>query len=350
MTWTTRLLVLGALAVASFMGALSISAPSRAQEADPQQVVEDFFDAVDAGDVEGAAALLSDSFIFTNIDESEGSFAAVGKPAFTSVIEEVVALNNQTELSDLAVDGLTVTGVAAFSDDESDAAGVDRYLQPFVITLDDSGLVVRAEFTYDQTDQQTADFLEYQAEQGGGDDGEEPPGALTIPLAAQPGGNQAGEALIFEEEGLSFVGVFVEPGPEGVQQPAHFHTGTCAAPGPVVQPLANVLDGGSFTLLSVGNDELVDAGLIINVHKSTVEPGIYVSCGEVLSAAAPTPTVPAAPTVAAPTATPVSGIVAPDTGTGAGNSGGSAGDAVLVMVLGLSIALAGIGLRLARAR
>jgi hypothetical protein len=352
-----RFVAFGTVAiVATSIASIAVQTPrdTEAGVSDPNIiVVENFFAAVDDGQVDGAMALLAGEFIFTQIDEREGSFAAVGKPAFRSIIEEVVALNNQTTLSELAVEGDIVTGVAAFSDDESAAAGVERYLQPFTITLNDDDLIVRAAFTYDQDDPQTAEFLEFQAaqEDDGGDEGD-PPGSVTVALAAQPGGNQPGEAFVFEDDGISVVGVFIEPGPEGVLQPAHFHTGTCAAPGPIVQPLAFVLDGVSFTLLSVPQAELVDQGLIINVHKSEAEPAVYVSCGEVLSAPAPAPTAPA-PTAAPPPPAPTAatGVTAPDTGTGP--EGGTGSNAAWFIVVGLialaSAATTGAGL-LARRR
>jgi hypothetical protein len=343
---TVRLLVLAIVAIAVI--AIGTAAPrqTEAGAADPEAVVEDFFANVDEGDIDGAVALLAEDFIFTQIDD-EGSFAVVGKPAFAIILEDVVALNNTTVLTDLATNGNVVTGVAEFSDDESDAAGVDRYLQPFTITLNDAGLVTKADFTYDTTDQQTAEYLEYQAsqEEDGEDEGP-PPGSVTVALAAQPGGNQPGEAFIFEEDGVTFVGLTVEPGPADVLQPAHFHTGTCAAPGPIVEPLAMVLNGESFTILSAAQAELVDTGLIINVHKSVAESSVYVSCGQVLSAPAPAPT--AAPTTAppapAPTATVATGVTAPDTGNGGDTPGTNADWLAIVALLTSAAAIAaGVG-------
>ena len=159
---TVRFVVLAALAIAvTGLAATGAGSPRQTEAGivDPQTLVEDFFANVDEGDVDGAVALLSDDFIFTQIDEREGSFAAVGKPAFASILEEVVALNNTTVLTDLAADGNVVTGVAEFSDDDSDAAGIDRFLQPFTVTLSDDK-ILRADFTFDPDDAQTAQFLE----------------------------------------------------------------------------------------------------------------------------------------------------------------------------------------------
>jgi hypothetical protein len=315
----------------------------QAQEDDPLTIVETFFEEVNAGDAAGASALLADDFVFTDIDG--GSFAAVGKPAFTSILEET---NADIELLESEDDAGTVTGVISFSDEESDAAGVDRYLQPFTIVVVD-GLMTRGDFTYDLDDDQTVTYLEYVTSQEPDDEGF-PAGTLTVPLAAQPGGNQPGEAFIFEDAGMTFVGLSITPGPAGVQQLAHFHTGTCAAPGPIVEPLANVLDGESFTILSAAMSTLVDTGLIINVHKSVAEPTIYVSCGLVSSAPAPAPTATtSAPPPPAPTATAGSGgVTAPDTGSGP-PSDGSPAPYLLLLVAGAIASTAG-ALTLARLR
>jgi hypothetical protein len=330
------------------------SSQAHAQEDDPQTVVETFFDELNAADVDAAAALLADGFIFTDIDG--GSFAIVGKEAFVSVVLEGLPEEDfQADIRSISAEGNTVTGVIAFSDSTGTVeAGIDRYLQPFVITVNDAGLIARGDFTYDEDDAQTRDYLEYQAGQEG--PGEPPPGAVIVALAAQPGGNQPGQAIIFEDPeapGVTFVAIEVTPGAGGVQQPAHFHTGTCAAPGPIVEPLANVLDGNSATLLSAPMSELVDQGLIINVHLSAAQPGSYVSCGEVRTAAAqPTP-VPAQPTPAPaqPTPTRPAGVTAPDTGAGGGDGSGGGPSALLFTLAAIGAVAAGFGgLRLVLAR
>jgi hypothetical protein len=167
-----------------------------------------------------------------------------------------------------------------------------------------------------------------------------------VSLAAQPGGNQPGIAVVFEDQGLTVVGLFIEAGAAGVLQPAHFHTGTCASPGPIVQPLASVLDGSSFTLLSAPIDQLIDKGLIVNVHKSVAEASTYVSCGELLSAPEPEPTVAPAAT---PTARVATGVTAPNTGTGGGIAGGSWGWTLMIVALfsvGVLITMGTVAVRL----
>lgn len=101
---------------------------------DNVQLVEDFFDEVNAGDTNGALALVSDDFKLTDING--GSFAVVGKPAFESVLAEVDDLDTVITVTDIDAEGSsTVTGTAEFSDDDSDDAGVDRYIQDFTFLI-----------------------------------------------------------------------------------------------------------------------------------------------------------------------------------------------------------------------
>lgn len=64
--------------------------------------------------------------------------------------------------------------------------------------------------------------------------------------------------------------------------PAHFHTGTCENPGPIVYSLENVKNGTSQTTLSLSKADLEkDLPLIINVHKSDKEMNTIIACGVV---------------------------------------------------------------------
>jgi ketosteroid isomerase-like protein len=341
------ILALGAFAVFAIVPAVPLGPSTgevHAQDDDPQAVVEAFFEAIDTGDVAGATALISeDSFVFTQLDSQE-SFGIVGAPAMNQILGFVIPDTNSATVTDISADDATVTGTVEFSDVDSDDAGVDRYVQDFTATVSETGLITRLDLVYDETDDQTAEYIAYVEAQP---DDPPPADAQTFQLAAQPGGNQPGEAIIAELDGLTFVQLLVTPGAADVLQPAHFHTGTCAAPGPIVQPLANVLNGESFTILSAPLSELIDTGLIINVHLSVAQPSIYVSCGLVGTAApppAPSPTTPAGPV---PTPTAGSGVTAPDTGSGPGDSGTPW--LPIVAVIGGAIALAGAAVAVRRA-
>ena len=70
-------------------------------------------------------------------------------------------------------------------------------------------------------------------------------------------------------------------------QPAHIHKGSCANldPNPAY-PLNNVKDNKSSTIVKVALADLQKEKFAINVHKSATEAAVYVSCGNLPSAAA----------------------------------------------------------------
>lgn len=210
-----------------------------------------------------------------------------------------------------------MTGVALVSDDNTQAAGVSRFLQPFSAIVQ-GDKIAQLHLTYEEGDAQTRTYLEYLAGLED-DDGGPPLDGLEVTLGPGRDGSQTGSAFIFEESGLAFVGIEVAPGAAGVLQPAHVHAGDCPGTGAVVSPLASVLDGSSFTILSLSKAELRAGNFAINVHKSAAESAVYMACGEVEgTAAAPSPV--ASPPAATATAAP-GGIIAPSTGSGPGGEG-----------------------------
>jgi hypothetical protein len=287
-----------------------------AQE-DPQDVVEAFAAAVVAGDAAAASALFADDIAFTDISTINGSFGAFGKPAASLVFEDITTQEIDVEFTDLEADDETgvVTGVARISDVDTEAAGVDRYLQPFSATVVD-GLLTALNFTYNENDAQTRTYLEFVNEDEGGDDGGEEPGIGELEIELGPGrdGSQTGTAFFFEASPeVTGVGIAIEPGANNVLQPAHVHDGDCPGVGAIASPLASVLNGFSFSFVSLSLAELSAGDYAINVHQSAAQAAIYVSCGEVGGVAVePSPT--SAPPAA--TATPATGVIAPDTGTG----------------------------------
>lgn len=95
-------------------------------------------------------------------------------------------------------------------------------------------------------------------------------------------------------------------------QPAHIHTGTCAAPGPVVYSLTNVSGGQSDTTVNQNFDLLLGHGYIVNVHKSTSESTVYTSCTQLVDPLSFSPTPTLVPITAVPTTT-VPTTIAPST-------------------------------------
>lgn len=107
--------------------------------------------------------------------------------------------------------------------------------------------------------------------------------SLTVILESQNDSGERGSAtLTAVEGGIEVVLDLVEGIPVDITQPAHIHTGSCANLGGVKYPLTFPLNGNSFTALDVSLDQLLsELPLAVNIHKSTDEPGVYVSCGEI---------------------------------------------------------------------
>ena len=328
--------------VVAIGGALIVREPGTAHAA-PVDVVEDFVAAINDGDAAAAAALFAEDGVFTDVNG--GSFAGVGRPALEeAVFSDLGGL--QIELTDISANGEQVTGTTSITDDDSEAAGVDRYIQPFTARVVDD-LIAEFHLTYDTSDEQTQTYLDYLASQEGPDEGP-PPGTTEIALGPGRDGSQPGTAFIFAEGNFTLVFLQIAPGPAGVLQPAHLHDGDCPGVGAINAPLASVLDGESFTILSMPQSEVLAGNFAINVHQSAEQASIYVACGEVGAASvAPTATPPAATAVPA-TATPATGIAAPDTGTG-GSGGGSAIGWTLVAALAVgALFAAGSGMLLSK--
>jgi len=317
-----------AVAAAIILGA-GLATPAGAQ--DPQAAVDNLIEAANesfpSGDGSILAAAFTEDGVFASING--GSFAIVGREAMTVGFSEEDP-DFQVTLLESTVDGDTVTGSVEVVDADTIAAGVDTHIELFT-AVTEGDLVSSLTLTYDESDPDTATYLAYlEANEGEPDD--LPPGSVTIALE----GDQPGQAFIGSfEAGTSFMDVEVTPGAEGVAQPAHVHTGTCDAPGPIVYPIASVVEGRSFTILSADMDELLGSDYIVNVHLSPEEADTYVSCAVLEEAEAPAPT--AAPGL-------------PSTGGGPASASGSSGLTLVVVMLALSGALAGAGALAWRAR
>lgn len=104
---------------------------------------------------------------------------------------------------------------------------------------------------------------------------------LRISLSEPTGEFQYGEAVFREQGSGTFVEVRVMP-PEAVAQPIHVHRGSCEDVGPIIEPLEDVVDGRSATLLQdVTLDSLMDGSLLVNVHLSFSDISVFTACGEI---------------------------------------------------------------------
>lgn len=100
-------------------------------------------------------------------------------------------------------------------------------------------------------------------------------------IVEQNDSNQGGMLTLTEVDGKTRVLLEVDAGPEGVEQPAHIHNGSCADLGTVAYGLNNVVDGKSETFLAVSiADLLLELPLAVNVHESTEAINTYTACGD----------------------------------------------------------------------
>jgi hypothetical protein len=100
-------------------------------------------------------------------------------------------------------------------------------------------------------------------------------------LAAQNGSGELGTVTLTAVGDKTRVDVALANAPTDVPQPAHVHSGSCSTLDPKPKyPLTTVVDGMSTTMLDVPMSQLVAGGLAVNVHKSTKEIPVYVTCGE----------------------------------------------------------------------
>lgn len=106
---------------------------------------------------------------------------------------------------------------------------------------------------------------------------------MTITLSSQNNSGESGVAILKEVNGKTEVKLRLEGAPKGVTQPAHIHSGSCASLGGVKWPLTFPVNGKSETTLDLSFDQLkAELPLAINIHESTAEAKVYVSCGDLL--------------------------------------------------------------------
>jgi hypothetical protein len=111
---------------------------------------------------------------------------------------------------------------------------------------------------------------------------------VRITLIDENGSGEDGSAQLTDMgDGTTKVELIMLNAPEGAEQPAHIHKGTCTTldPSPAF-PLETVKEGKSTTIVKTTLADLTKEKYAINVHKSAAEASIYVSCGNLPSAAA----------------------------------------------------------------
>ena len=104
----------------------------------------------------------------------------------------------------------------------------------------------------------------------------------TVILKPVNASNEAGSAILKEENGQVKVTINLTGYTKDIIQPAHIHLGDCPGVGTVKYPLTSIVNGASTTLLSVTLESLKkELPLAINVHKSAAEVATYTACGPI---------------------------------------------------------------------
>jgi hypothetical protein len=104
-------------------------------------------------------------------------------------------------------------------------------------------------------------------------------GNIVIKMEGTNGSGESGTATL-KPNGNKTVVIIKLAGGSSVEQPAHFHTGTCDhyEPRPLYG-LNDVVNGASTTTVNQPIDKLTAGNLIINVHKSYDDIATQTSCG-----------------------------------------------------------------------
>jgi hypothetical protein len=111
---------------------------------------------------------------------------------------------------------------------------------------------------------------------------------VRITLIDENGSGEDGSAQLTDMgDGTVKVELIMLNAPEGAEQPAHIHKGTCTTldPSPAF-PLETVKEGKSTTTVKTTLADLTKEKYAINVHKSVAEASVYVSCGNLPSSLA----------------------------------------------------------------
>lgn len=102
---------------------------------------------------------------------------------------------------------------------------------------------------------------------------------VVVTLNALNGSGENGTATLHAQGSKTVVVIKLLNG-SGIEQPAHFHVGTCDKYQPrPLYPLEDVVNGQSTTTLNVPIDKLTGGDLIVNVHKSYADIATQAACG-----------------------------------------------------------------------
>ena len=240
----------------------------------PEKLLQQFVDALNAGDIDGVLAIFAD-----DAEVSGATFACiflpcVGKDAIQRFAEGEALANVDFTIISSETSDSTVTGLLEKRADVTEAAGVDRIILSFTAEMTD-GAVTSLNLVFDFDDEQTLAYARWFSLTN----------SVTISLGPGRDADQAGNAQVSRyTEGRTIVDLEIQSGPAGMLQPVHIHDGSCPDVGAVAFPLQDVLAGRSVTVLDVPFDDLRTGSFAINVHQSQDELGVYVACGDIPAA------------------------------------------------------------------
>ena len=128
-----KLIIVTLSILALALTAALLSTVASAQEADPEQVFEEFADAVNDGDVDTALALFTEDATWTRGGRCPPG-ACVGQAAIRAELEKDVADNHQLDIVDVEVTGNTLNArVELRTDVTREEEGIDRAVQTYTV-------------------------------------------------------------------------------------------------------------------------------------------------------------------------------------------------------------------------
>lgn len=263
-----------------------------AAQVDPAGLYQQYVDAFNRGDVDGAVESFADDAV---IGGMPGCLPVdcVGKDAIRNMVEFYVADHIRITIASSEVSGNTATGSVEIEEDVLRAGGIERFLGLTSVEVT-GGKIREYRLTADLTDPQTAAAFAYieansvTVNLGPGRDADQSPGTAVLLGVIGDG---------------TTVYVTIPPGPGGVGQPTQIHQGTCANLGAAAFSLQDIGGGKSLNVIDASIADLQAGNYAVAVQKSRDEPDVFVACGDIPAAAAPeVPPVQPAP---APEETPV---------------------------------------------
>jgi len=291
-----RLLVLGtAIMVAALLAGVwgrGDTARPAAAQVDWCQEIQQGSDAFNRGEIDLVLKDFADDMVFVGgtVCAPEG---CVGKDAYRSYLEYLVALDTQLTITSCEISGNAIAVTQEVRGGHEREAGVDRSIVSQVNGFKGDKLLSALTVGFDMGDPQTAQWVRWWST--------DRPGATLAMGPGRDADQSPGKAVLEAYPDLSAVSLRIAPGPTGVPQPVNIHEGTCANLGPVAFALTDMAGGVSHTVLKdVPGSRLQTGNLAIAVQKSHDEPDVYVACADIPAAA---PAAPAAVPAPAPVAT-----------------------------------------------